>query len=76
MAKTITIDSVTLYELRITRNAAGDLIVNGVFGILSGSKVVTTINTDATAILNSSERGSVGAVFGAVESAIARDQLS
>lgn len=51
MAKTITVDGIDLYELRVVPDAAGNLTVHAVFGRLSGSQVAATVSDHALNIL-------------------------
>jgi hypothetical protein len=75
MAKTITVDSLSLTELRVTQSASGQYIVQAGYRLLSGTQVFATLTRDVTTTLDPGTVAAVGTAFTTVQAAIATSQV-
>jgi hypothetical protein len=76
MAKAVTLDGITLYELWVVQNPPGQVSVQAVFALLSGSQIVSTTTQNLTLALNATEMAAVTAAMTAIQGALVRTQLS
>jgi hypothetical protein len=71
MTTTVTVDGLTLYELRVFLDSSGQQHVNAVFDLTSGGQTVVTINQEVTTILSTTEVATVTTAFSAAQAALA-----
>jgi hypothetical protein len=76
MAKTVTIDGLSLTSLRVTPGTNGQYGVRAQYSLLSGTQVFATLNRDVTTTLDPATVAAIGAAFTTVQAAIAASQLT
>jgi hypothetical protein len=71
MIASVTVDGVTLYELRVFTDISGEQYANAVYSLTSGGQPVVTVNQVVTSMLSASQLAAVTTAFNAVQAAIA-----
>ena len=74
MAKTITIDSALVLQVRVTANPNGKIQVYCEHLLRFGTTTIQYLNTDVTQLLSSSEQANALSFLDAVVKAISADQ--
>jgi hypothetical protein len=75
MAKSLTLDGVTLYELGVNQNPAGQYTVQAVYALTPGVQVVTTTTLSLAPLLQATEMAAVTAAMTAIQGALVRTQI-
>lgn len=70
MAKTITIDSVSLVDLNLVQTSPGQFTAHAIYALLSNGQVVTTLNQEVTSMLDSPSLTALASAFSVVEAAV------
>jgi hypothetical protein len=74
-AKALTLDGVTLYELGVNQNPAGQLTIQAVYALTTGGQVVTTSPLSLAPLLQATETAAVTAAMTAIQGALVRTQI-